>query len=129
MGEETGVGHHPVIRSHRLPVDVPGALQHLERLDHAERGAGELLPQPRDLPDRGEVREEDPAGVQRLLCVLHDPPRLGKVEEDPVEAPGVGVDSGVDVAHVDVEGHVGSEEAVDIGAGAARRSRRGSRSR
>ena len=37
VGEEAGVRHHAVVGSHRLAVDVPGALQHLERLDHPER--------------------------------------------------------------------------------------------
>ena len=46
VGEEAGVRHHAVVGPHRLAVDVPGALQHLERLDHAERRAGELLAQP-----------------------------------------------------------------------------------
>ena len=63
-----------------------------------------------DLADRRQVREQDAAGVQRLLGVLHHPPRLGQVEHDAVEV--VDVDALVDVAHLDVERHVGAEEAV-----------------
>ena len=33
-----GVGHHPVVGPHGLALDVPAALQHLDRLGHAEPG-------------------------------------------------------------------------------------------
>ena len=66
---------------------------------------GQLLAQARHLPDGREVREQDAARVQRRLRVLHDPPRLGEIEEDAVEV--VGADAVVDVAHLDVERHVG----------------------
>ena len=127
VGEEAGVRHHAVVGPHRLAVDVPGALQHLERLDHAERRARELLAQARHLDDRRQVGEQDPARVQRALGVLHDPPRLGQVEQDAVEV--VDVDAVVDVAHLDVERDVGAEEALDVGCARGGRSRRGSRSR
>ncbi len=65
-------------------------------------------------PMVGQVREQDPAGVQRRLRVLHDPPRLGEVEEDAVEV--VDADAVVDVAHLDVERDVGAEEALDVAA-------------
>ena len=106
MGEEAGVRDHAVVGTDRLALDVPRALQHLERLDHAERRVRELLAQPADLQDRGKVREEDAARPQRFERVLHDAPRLGQVEQDPVEV--VLLDALVDVAHLDVERHVWS---------------------
>ena len=110
--------HHAVVGPHRLAVDVPGALQHLEGLDHPERRVGELLVQAGHLPDRGQVREHDPARVQRLLGVLDDPPRFGEVEEDAVEI--VEADAVVDVAHLDVERHVRTEEPLDVACGPRR---------
>ena len=71
-----------------------------------------------DLPDGRQVREHDPARVQRLLGVLHDPPGLGQVEQDAVEV--VDVDAVVDVADLDVERQVGTEEALDVGLRARR---------
>ena len=118
MGQETGVRDHPVVGTHRLPVDVPRALQHLQRLGHPERRPGQLFAQTGDLPDGGQVREQDPARVQRLLGVLHDPPGLGQVEQDPVEV--AAVDPLVDVADLDVEGEVGTEEPLDVGLRPAR---------
>ena len=35
-GDEAGVGHHPVVGTHRAPLDVPGAPQDLEGLRHGE---------------------------------------------------------------------------------------------
>ena len=67
------------------PSTCQRALQHFERLDHAERRVRELLAQPADLQDRREVRDEDAAGPQRLDRVLHDAPRLGEVEHDAIE--------------------------------------------
>src|SRR5687767_14285080 len=65
-GQESGVGHHAVIGPDGLALDVPRALQHLERLGHVEPALRQRLAQLRDLDDRREVRHEDPAGVQRL---------------------------------------------------------------
>ena len=62
---------------------------------------GQLFSQPRHLADRGQVREQDAAGVQRRLGVLHDAPRLGEIEEDAIEV--VDLDALVDVADLDVE--------------------------
>ena len=96
-GEEPGVRDHPVVGADRLAVDVPAALEHLERLGHAERRLGELLAQRRTTwQDRREVRQQDPAGSQRGLGVLHHLPRLGEVEHDAVEV--VDLDALVDVA-------------------------------
>ena len=107
-----GVRDHAVVGADRLAFDVPAALQHLERLDHAERRRGELLAQPADLEDRRQVREQDAAGHERVGRVLHDPPRLGQVEHDAVEL--ALVDAVVDVADLDVERDVGAEEAVHV---------------
>ena len=78
-------------------------------------------------PIVGRYASRIPPGRKRLLGVLHDAPRLGEVEHDAVEV--VDVDAVVDVAHLDVERDVGAEEALDVALRAARRSRRGSRSR
>ena len=89
------------------------ALQHLERLGHAERRVGERLAQLDDLQDRRDVGDEDAAGAQRSLGVLHHLPRLGQVEHDAVEV-GV-VDALVAVAHLDaVAATVGAEEASTL---------------
>ncbi len=117
MGQEAGVGDHAVVGSHRLAVDMPCALQYLERLDHAERGVGEFLAQPGDLADRGQVCEQDAAGVHGLLGVLDHSPGLGQIEQHAVE---VGrADAFVHVAHLDREGRAGTEEARDVRPGAA----------
>ena len=126
-GEEAGVRDHAVVGADRLALDVPAAVQHLERLDHRERRRDELLLEPADLQDRRQVREQDPAGNERLGRVLHDPPRFGEVEHDPVDL--ALVDAFVDVAHLDLERHVGAEEAVHVLRSRVARSRRGSRSR
>ena len=101
---------HAVIGPDRLALDVPTPVQHLERLDHAERREPQLLAEPADLQDRRQVREQDPARAQRLDRVLHDPPRFRQVEDDAIEV--ALVDALVDVAHLHVERHVVAEEAV-----------------
>ena len=125
--EETRVRDHPVVGPDRLPLDVPAALQHLDGLDHAERRVRDLFAQPADLEDRRQVRQENAAGPQRVERVLHDAPRLGEIEHDPIEI--AFVDALVDVAHLDVERDVVAEEAVHVRDRRAARSRRGSRSR
>ena len=74
-------------------------VQHLERLGQLERALGERLAQLHGLDDGGRVGHEDAAGVQRPLGVLHDLPRLGQVEHDPVETGQV--DALVAVAQLD----------------------------
>ena len=81
------------------PSTCQRALQHLDRLGHAERAVVERLAQLGDLHDGRGVGDEDPAGTQRRLGVLDHPPRLGQVEHDAVEV-GL-VDALVDVAHLD----------------------------
>ena len=115
VGEEAGVRDHAVVGPHRLALDVPAALEHLERLGHAEGRLGEQrLAQLRDLGDLRRVGEEDPARVQRPRGVLHDLPRLGQVEHDAVEV-GL-VDALVAVAHLDAVAveHLVAEEARDV---------------
>ena len=113
MGEEAGVRDHAVVGADRLALDVPGALQHLERLDHPERRV-RRAPRAAARPGRivGQVREQDPARPQRLERVLHDAPRLGQVEHDPVEV--VLVDALVDVAHLDRRAGRLAEEPVHV---------------
>ena len=53
-------------------------------------------PQLGGLVDGGQVGAEDPAGAEGLLGVGQHPPRLGQVEQDPVEA--LLLDALVDVA-------------------------------
>ena len=108
--------HHPVVGADRRAVDVPAALEDLERLGHPEHRLRERLAQRRHLEDRRQVREQDPAGPQRGLGVLHHLPRLREVEHDAVEV--VDVDAVVDVAHLDGERDVGAEEALDVATGA-----------
>ena len=36
VGEEAGVGDHAVVGAHRLALDVPAAVQHLDRLGQLE---------------------------------------------------------------------------------------------
>ena len=128
VGEEAGVRDHAVVGPDRLALDVPAALQHLERLDHPERRVGELLAQPADLQDRRQVRDEDAARPQRRDRVLHDAPRLGQVEHDAVEVAARRCPR-TRRAPRRVERHVGAEEAVHVLHARGRRSRRGSRSR
>src|SRR4051812_8324574 len=85
VGEETGVRDHPVVGPDRLPLDVPAAIEHFERLDHPPRTVGELLAQPADLQDRRQVRDQHAARLQRGHHVLHRPPRFGQVEHDAVD--------------------------------------------
>ena len=54
--------------------------------------------------------------MQGRLGVLHGAPRLGQIEQYPVEV--VDVDSVVGVAYLDVEGQIGAEKALDVAAGA-----------
>ena len=127
MGEEAGVRDHAVVGPHGLPVDVPAALEHLERLDHAERGVRRA---PRAVASPGRSSAGTRAGSRRAergLGVLHDPPRLGQVEEDAVEV--VDLDAVVDVAHLDRRaGRRGRGSSRRCG-GRGRRSRRAARSR
>ena len=94
------------------PSTCQRALQHFERLDHAERRVRQLFAQPADLEDRREVRQQDAAGPERFERVLHDAPRLGEVEHDPVEA--ALLDAFVDVAYLDGERNVFAEETVHV---------------
>ena len=122
-----GVRDHAVVGADRLALDVPAALQHLERLDHpngADASSSRSRPTWRIV---GRYASRMPPGHERLGRVLHDPPRLGQVEHDAVEV--ALVDAFVDVAHLDVERDVGAEEAVHVLHAHAARSRRGSRSR
>ena len=114
VGEEAGVGDHPVVGPHRLALDVPAAVQHLDRLGHAEVGLVERLAELDGLGDLRRVGDEDPAGVQRPRRVLHDLPRLGQVEHDPVEV-GL-VDALVAVALLDpvARRHLVAEEGGDV---------------
>ena len=56
MGEESGMGHHAVIRPDRLAVDVPAPLQDLERVGQLERAVRERLAKLDRLHDRRRVR-------------------------------------------------------------------------
>ena len=111
MREEAGVRDHAVVGPHRLAVDVPGALQHLERLDHAERRVRELLAQPRR-PGRivGRYASRIPPG--RSACSACFTTRHGSGRSSRMRSRSSIVDAFVDVAHLDVERHVGAEEAV-----------------
>ena len=129
VGEEARVRDHAVVGPDRLALDVPGALQHLERLDHPERR--------RWRAPRAAGRPAGSSAGTRAGCrpaaapferVLHDAPRLGQVEQDAVEVVarrcrrrrrGPRPSSGTSVA----------EEPVHVAHRALRRSRRGSRSR
>ena len=71
------MGHHAMIGSHRLAVDVPPALQNLDGFTIAERGAFERLAQPRDLENCWEIAQQDPARSHRQFGMLHNLPRLG----------------------------------------------------
>src|SRR5262245_39284365 len=110
--EESGVRHHAMVGADRLAFDVPAALQHFERFDHAERRGGQLFAQAANLQDRREVRAQNAARSHCLDRVLHDPPGLGQVEEDAVEI--ALIDARVGIAHLYVEGHARSEETFDI---------------
>src|SRR5207237_8667252 len=95
-----------------LALDMAAPVEALERPDHAERRGYELLAEAADLQDRRQVREEQPAGHERLGGVLHHPPRLGQVEYDAVDL--ALVDSFVHVPHVYVERNVRAEETMDV---------------
>src|SRR5919106_5979097 len=61
--EETSVGHHAVVGPHRLALDVPGPVEHLDGVDHAEPAAQELVAQLRHLRDLGGVGDQHAAPV------------------------------------------------------------------
>ena len=112
------MGHHAVVGADGLAVDVPAAVQHLDR-PGVDPASLELLAGLRRLGDRRRVGDEDPARAQHDLGVRHDLPRLGQVEHDPVERPVGGIDPFVAVAAADVVAgeRVGAEEPADVGAG------------
>ena len=96
-GQEPGVAHHPVVGSDRTGLDVPGPVEHLQAWRPCRtRCSLQRRPQLGGLVDGGQVGAEDPPRPEGLLGVGQDPPRLGQVEQDPVE-PHL-VDALVDVA-------------------------------
>ena len=106
------MGDHAVVGAHRLALDVPTPLEHLDGLGHAEREPSSSSRNCATWPMVGRYDEQDAARAQRALCVLHDPPGLGQVEQDPVESSSV--DALVDVADLDGERQVGAEERLDV---------------
>ena len=123
-GEEAGVRHHAVVGPDRLALDVPPALQHLERLDHPERRRRQLLAQPADLQDRrAGTRSRIPPGRSASTACFTTRHGSGRSRTIAVEV--ALVDALVDVAHLHVERHVGAEERR--GRCAARASAKSSR--
>src|SRR5439155_19433832 len=118
-GEEAGVGDHPVVRSDRLTLDVPGPHQHLLGLGQAETGAGERLAELRHLHDAREVCDEDATRVQRLGGMLDDPTRLRQVQHHAVQARRTDAlvhVPGIDAVPLEV---AGAEERVHVSEGTA----------
>ena len=73
-------------------------MQHLEGGGHAERTALEHLAEVSRLVDGGQVGADDPTGAECHLGMRNHPPRLGEVENDPIQAPLL--DPVVDVAQL-----------------------------
>src|SRR5206468_5812937 len=85
-GDESGMSDHPVERTNRLALDVPGPIKRLEGLD--ERPVGLALERLRDLVrlhDGRHVAEEDPARSQRRRDQARELPGLGQIEQDAVD--------------------------------------------
>ena len=77
--------------------------------------ASERAAELRGLVDGRQVHEEDAAGAQRGRGVRQDAPRLGHIEQDPVEI--ALVDAFGDVADLDAVVRVGADERGDVGPG------------
>jgi len=80
---------------------VPRALDHLEGFGVREAALlGETVAKLLHLDRRWEIGQQDPAREERFPCVGDRLPRLGQVEDDPVDLPLV--DPLVDVADLDL---------------------------
>ena len=89
---------HPVVRPDRAVLDVPRAVEYLERRRHTEGTLLQSVTELGRLVDRRQVGTDQSARPQRRLGMGHHAPRFGQVEDDPVEAPLL--DSLVDVAQL-----------------------------
>jgi len=87
-GQEGRVTDHPVVGAHASFRHVPASPQCLERLDVLEpiarQGQHELL----HLHGRREVRAEDAPWIQDLPEGRQWRPRLGKIQNTPIEPVG-----------------------------------------
>jgi hypothetical protein len=88
------VADHPVVGPHRASLDVPGPVEDLDGRGQAEGALVERSPELGRLVDGGQVGAHDATEAQRTGQMGQHPPRLGKVEDDPVDHL---VDTGVDV--------------------------------
>ena len=111
------MGHHAMVGTHRVALDMPAPMQHLDGVVQAERRVFQGPAQPLDLHDARRVGQQDAAGAQRRRGVGNHPPRLRQIEHHPVEA-GL-VDALVDVPNLGAVPlqRLGAAEALDVGPG------------
>ena len=124
MVRKPGVADHAVVGPDRAVLDVPGPVQDLERRGQPEPAAVHGRPQLGRLVDGGQVGTQDPAGPQGHLGMGQHPPRLGQVEQDPVE-PRL-VDPLVDVAHLHPVAGPRAQRGLHVGPSPSAKSSRSS---
>ena len=116
-GEEPRVGHHPVVGPHRQPVDVPRAVQHLQRAGLHPRPAGQRLSRLAGLHDARRVGAQHAAGASAFSACGTTCHGSGRSSTHPVVRSVV--DAVVGVAHLDpvARQRLVAEERPHVGAG------------
>src|ERR671937_2532121 len=84
-GDEAGVSDHALFRPDASFGDVPRAMQHLERLEVLISPFVERHDELLDLSGGRDIRADDAAGRKGRFQRLQDSPRLGEIEDHPVE--------------------------------------------